>query len=243
MRYLAVALLFSAGTLAHAAEWSADVETGAVWAGYADVRVPNATGDTISFTDDLDAEVAPFGRLRLGMHPGGAHHLYIELAPLTVRARGSLSSAVDFAGTTFPADTELSASYQFNTYRLLYRYGIRNDDEVRSAWGAALLVRDARLRITGGGLTGVDDDLGLVPLLGYEYARRLNDAWWFVFDINAAAASQGRAEDLFLGVKRTASERFEVNLGYRLIEGGADVDQVYTFTALNHVVVGATIRF
>jgi hypothetical protein len=243
MRFIPPLLFLCVATTSAAAQWSVDLETGAVWAGYAEVRVPNDTGDMISYTEDLDAAPSAFVRARLGMHPGGKHHFYIELAPLSVTSTGALDSAVDFAGTAFPAGTDVDALFRFDTYRLLYRYRFAEDERVRSAWGVTLLLRDAELRITGGGLKGVSTNVGVVPLVGFEYARRMADPWWFVFDVNAAAGPQGRAEDLFLGVKYESSDRFALNAGYRLIEGGAEVDEVFAFAGLNHVSVGATLRF
>jgi hypothetical protein len=33
------------------------------------------------------------------------------------------------------------------------------------------------------------------------------------------------------------------HVGYRLLEGGADVTEVYTFTLVNYLAIGATVRF
>jgi hypothetical protein len=56
-------------------------------------------------------------------------------------------------------------------------------------------------------------------------------------------APQGRAEDVFVGARYRASDGLALSAGYRLIEGGADVDEVYTFAAFHHLALGATWRF
>jgi hypothetical protein len=235
--------VFLAAAVASATEWSVELETGGLWAGYCDVRIPGTTGTDISFTDDLDAEAAMYLRAKFEMLVAEKHQFSVELAPLSVNSSGSLDSDVDFAGVTFPAGSDVTALFKFNTYRMLYRYRFRDGDSVRAALGATLLVRDAMVRMESGALQDKDTDLGLVPLLGVEYARRMGDRWWLVFDLNAAAAPQGRAEDLLIGASYEHSDLLALNLGYRLIEGGADIDQVYTFAALHHAAVGLTLRF
>jgi len=242
-RTIALLCAALAGNAASAAQWSIDIETGAAGSGYCDVRVPGTTGDDISFTDDLSAETTAYFRARLGMLLGEKHQFYIELAPLTIESSGTLDAAADFDGITFAAGDPLDASFRFDTYRMLYRYLYRNREDERAGFGVSLLLRDAELIVESATQQGTDDNIGLVPLFGFEYARRVGEKWWFVFDINAAAASQGRAEDLFVGAKYAHSDAFEFNAGYRLIEGGADVDQVYAFAAINHLALGATVRF
>ena len=39
------------------------------------------------------------------------------------------------------------------------------------------------------------------------------------------------------------SPKVAVKAGYRLLEGGADVDEVYTFTAVHYASIGAIVRF
>ena len=53
----------------------------------------------------------------------------------------------------------------------------------------------------------------------------------------------GRAEDVSLKVSREISPRWSVAGGYRMVEGGADVDEVYNFAWLHFGVVSATWRF
>jgi hypothetical protein len=52
------------------------------------------------------------------------------------------------------------------------------------------------------------------------------------------AGGPGRAFDLFLGGKFPVLENFHIKGGYRFLEGGADVSEVYNFTVVNFVVLG-----
>jgi hypothetical protein len=46
-----------------------------------------------------------------------------------------------------------------------------------------------------------------------------------------------------LKLARDLSKRWTVTGGYRLVEGGADVDQVYNFAWFNYAVVSGIYRF
>jgi hypothetical protein len=82
-----------------------------------------------------------------------------------------------------------------------------------------------------------------VPLINFNLEARLIDAWWLMVEGDALAAPQGRAEDVFAGVRYDVDERGSVRLGHRLLEGGADNDEVYNFAWINYLVGSIAIRF
>ena len=55
------------------------------------------------------------------------------------------------------------------------------------------------------------------------------------------AASPGRAIDFALKVHYDLNDRWNVAVGYRTLEGGADNDKVYTFAWLHYAV--ASVRY
>ena len=56
-------------------------------------------------------------------------------------------------------------------------------------------------------------------------------------------APQGRAFDVSARLGYVLAERWEVGIGYRTIEGGADVEQVYNFAWLHSAVASLRLRF
>lgn len=63
-----------------------------------------------------------------------------------------------------------------------------------------------------------------------------------LLEADALAAPQGRAEDVLLAVQYQVVERVGVRVGYRLLEGGADNDEVFNFALINYILVGTTIE-
>src|SRR4030043_1470090 len=99
-----------------------DIETGAVFSGYNDVRIPGKGGTLFSLSEELEADPSVFYRIRVFYDFNPRHHLGVLFAPLTIHPEGQLNRDVVFEGETFPAGTPLEATYKFNSYRLIYRY-------------------------------------------------------------------------------------------------------------------------
>jgi hypothetical protein len=218
-----------------------DLEGGVVFYGYNDVRVPNATGTLFSLTEDLTADAEFYYRLRLSMSLGTRHTLSILYAPLTVEAKGRIGEDVFFENQTFPANTPLEGLYTFNSYRLTYRYDLILQPRVALGVGITAKIRDAGIKLTGGGLESSSTDFGFVPLLNFRFLWRFTRSLGFLVEGDAAAAKQGRAEDVLAALLIPVSERWTLKAGYRILEGGADVDQVYNFALLKYVVVGVIL--
>jgi hypothetical protein len=60
---------------------------------------------------------------------------------------------------------------------------------------------------------------------------------------DALAAPQGRAEDILAAFYAEAAEGIRLRLGYRILEGGADNDEVYNFTLVHYLSAGLTLTF
>ncbi|MEO0091323.1 MAG: hypothetical protein ABIK61_01230 [candidate division WOR-3 bacterium] len=99
-----------------------DVETGVVFSGYNDVKIPKSTGTRISLSQQLTINPSEFFRARFNFTINNKHTLSAFIAPLKLKASGSVNFPVRFQDTLFPAGVPLNAVYRFNSYRLTYRY-------------------------------------------------------------------------------------------------------------------------
>ena len=59
---------------------------------------------------------------------------------------------------------------------------------------------------------------------------------------DALAAPQGRAEDVLVAATYRLSDHFKIKAGYRILEGGADNDEVYSFALFNYALAGFIIN-
>ena len=86
-------------------------------------------------------------------------------------------------------------------------------------------------------------NVGVVPLLSAHVTWSFAPPFGVVLDADALVAPQGRAEDVLVALRMKVTEALRVHVGYRVIEGGADNDEVYNFNLLHFVAVGAGLAF
>jgi hypothetical protein len=225
--------------------WFFDTEGAYVWPGYIDVRIPNETGTLFSLTDDLPAESKCVYRLRLGYQFHPRHSLTLLFAPLGLKAQGSLDKDISFNEDFFPANTDLQAFYKFNSYRLTYRFDIINSKKWKVGLGLTAKIRDAEVRLEDGEKRSSKTDVGFVPLLNFRVEWLFSGKMSFLLEGDALASpgGQGRAEDVLLALFYRLNDSIILKLGYRILEGGADVESVYNFSLLNYLIGGVVFRF
>jgi len=124
-------------------EFEIDLESGALFTDYNDVRIPGDEGTLFSLKDDLNTDTKLFFRTRLNYHFNAKHHVSVLYAPLNVEATGTLTEAVEFQDETFAANEKLTSTFKFNSYRLTYRYNFVRKDNLTFGMGFTAKIRDA----------------------------------------------------------------------------------------------------
>jgi hypothetical protein len=225
------------------AQFDLDVETGEVFSGYNDVRIPGNGGTLFSLSEELEAEPGIFFRLRVFYNFNERHHLSALYAPLSINSTGQLDRDLIFEDEIFPANTPLEATYKFNSYRLIYRYDFLRKDNIEIGVGFTAKIRDAKIVIKGDGLESEKTNIGFVPLIHFRFLWKFSHSIAFLLDGDALAAPQGRAEDVIAALIFKASDQIDLKAGYRIVEGGADNDEVYNFALINYAAIGAIFHF
>ncbi len=225
------------------AQWFLDFENGLVMSGYNDVQIPGDTGTRFSLTEDLKTDASYFFRARFGYRWKSGHNISVFAAPLTLKAEGEVDKELVFFEETFPPNTPLNATYTFNSYRLTYRYDFVRKPKWEVGIGFTAKIRDAVVQVDGGGKSSKKTNVGFVPLLNFRILWQFHKEWGLLLEGDAAAAAQGRAEDVLLALQYSLSEKVRLRAGYRIIEGGADVEEVYNFSLIHFFSAGLTISF
>lgn len=221
-----------------------DVESGLVFQGYNRVQVPNPDGTRFDLNRDfnLQGPVIPL-RIRVNYTIGERHNIAALWAPFSANYDGAVDFDIDFEGSRFPAGTALSNTYVFNSYRLTYRYDIVKSTNWTVGIGFTGKIRDAKIELEStDGTVSRTTDLGFVPLL-HLYTAYTGGKVMPYFEADGLAGGPGRAFDVFAGASVPLSPWMSVKAGYRLLEGGADIEQVYNFTILHYAVVGLQFRW
>jgi hypothetical protein len=234
-------VLLSLGYPKVSSRWDLDLETGLVFSGYNDVLIPKSTGTLISLSEELKTDPAMFFRAKLTYSISDKHKLSIFAAPLRLKGSGRIKRLVNFEDTVFPADTPLKSMYRFDSYRLTYRYDFYGSDKIQAGIGLTAKIRDAAISLEGAGKKVEKTNTGFVPLINFRLQWIFADKLGLLLDGDALAAPQGRAEDVLLAIHYKPANNLGLKLGYRILEGGADVEEVYNFTLINYIVVGAIL--
>lgn len=224
-----------------------ELEAGPIWQSYNDVEIPNdGTATRFSLYDLAGRGPWAEGRLYLTWNPGERHGIRLLLAPFSLSKTGVPEEQVRFAGAVFEGGIPTEARYVFNSYRLSYRYRLWDGDRTTAWVGFTAKIRDAVIALAqegaGGRVQGRKDDLGFVPLLHVAGEWRFAPEWRLGMDADALAGGPGRAVDVALTVGYDLNDRWRIRSGYRAVEGGADVTEVYTFAWLHSGVLSMEWR-
>ncbi|MDZ7778861.1 MAG: hypothetical protein U5R14_02850 [Gemmatimonadota bacterium] len=223
--------------------WRLELEGGPVWQSYNNVEIPNdGTATRFSLRDLAGAGPWASGRLYLTWKVSKRHALRALVAPLTIRATGTPGTTIDFAGASYAAGLPTEATYTFDSYRLTYRYLVHAGDRTTAWVGFTAKIRDAVTALDQGSTSSRKANVGFVPLLHLAGEWRPAPRWTASLDVDALAGGPGRAEDAALELGYDVSERWTLQGGYRMVEGGADVDEVYAFAWLHYAIVSVVWR-
>ncbi|MGD9140729.1 MAG: hypothetical protein PVJ42_04235 [bacterium] len=224
--------------------FEAELEAGPVWQTRNDAQIPNtAEGTRFSLVDVIGKGPWPSARLYLTWNINPKHGLMALLAPLSVTETGVLGSPVDFAGATFEPDVPTEATYKFNSWRITYRYRFYSNERWDLRVGFTAKIRDAKIELAQEDRSARKTDLGFVPLLHFAADYTFARSWHVKLDFDALAGGPGRAEDASLKIGYGPGEGWLIYAGYRTVEGGADVEEVYNFAWLHYAVISVKYRF
>lgn len=220
-----------------------ELEGGALWQTRNDVRIPNETGTEFSLVNAAGKGPNGVFRVEAAFDVSDRHGFRVVYAPLRAGETGLLDAPVLFAGESFDAGAATDTVYKFSSYRFTYRYLFYNGSTWRWKIGFTGFIRDARIALRQGNTYAEDTDVGFVPLAHLSGEARLSDRWRFLLDFEGLGAPQGRAFDIAAKFACSLTDHWELAVGYRTIEGGADVERVYNFAWLHFAVGSIRLRF
>jgi len=223
------------------AEYVINLQGAAVFTEKNDIRIPGDSGTKFSLSDDLSADTAYTGRLEAGYIHNAKDYFGIVIAPLSVDSHGRVDRDISFAGTTFPAGTDLNATFRFDSYRITWRRKLVAREDLDVWLGVSGNIRDAAITVEGGGQRAEKTNTGFVPLINFLVDWRFAKPWSLRVAGDALVGPQGRAEDVLFGVLYDLNATTKVFAGYRILEGGADNAEVYTFSLFQYAVGGMEV--
>jgi len=224
--------------------FTTQLEFGPVLQGRNDVQIPNNnSGTRFSLVDLVGNGPYPSVRFYFTWRINERHSLRLLLAPLSYTETGSFSNPVSFASQNYLPGQSVEATYKFNSWRLTYSYKFHQGQHWFWWIGFTAKIRDAKIKLEQNDVTSQKTDLGFVPLLHIRGEYHFDDKWWMLFDLDALAGGPGRAEDGTVQLGYHFNNQWSASIGYRTVEGGADVEEVYNFAWFHYFVISTNFTF
>ncbi len=132
---------------------------------------------------------------------------------------------------------------KFNSYRFIYNRRIIIKDNFKFGLGLSAKIRDAGVSLKNKELFSENFSIGFVPLVNLLANYDLSQKMGIDFFGEGIIASKGRAIDISLSGRYILTKNLEGNIGYRLLEGGADGTNRYNFIQLHFIFASLNYSF
>ena len=219
-----------------------NLESGVFFTNINDIRNGN-NGTLISLKNDFKTPVSPFLRLRIGYLSNGKNHFSLLYAPLKIVETGTLVKDILVDGKNFKANIPIEVVYKFNSYRFTYNRIIISKDNFKFGLGLSAKIRDAGVSFKNSELLSENFSIGFAPLMNllanWDISKKMGVDFFGEF----IATSKGRAIDLSLSGRYSFTKNLQGNIGYRLLEGGANGTYRYNFIQLHFIFVSLNYSF
>ena len=219
-----------------------NLESGVFFTNINDIRNGN-NGTLISLKNDFKTPVSPFLRLRFGYLSNGKNHFSLLYAPLKIVETGTLEKDILVDGKNFKANIPIEVVYKFNSYRFTYNRIIISKDNFKFGLGLSAKIRDAGVSFKNRELLSENFSIGFAPLMNllanWDISKKMGVDFFGEF----IATSKGRAIDLSLSERYSFTKNLQGNIGYRLLEGGANGTYLYNFIQLHFIFVSLNYSF
>jgi hypothetical protein len=234
-------LLLGSFSKAAMASTSVNLEFGQASSAYNKVKIDGESGTLFNLSPALDSTF--YHRLSLVKKFKSGQGIRLLYAPLKFHGSKSFSQDINFNGVSFPSNQKTQIEYQFNSYRGTYFSEIVSKKNFILRIGGTLKIRDALIELKQGDRKKFKKNTGVVPLLYLYSEYKIGRDFLLAFDFDGLAAPQGRAFDIALMAGYRLSPSATLQLGHRILEGGADNEKVYNFSQINYYFTALQFSF
>jgi hypothetical protein len=229
-----ILFIFLNANLSTNAQSFVNIESGALFTNINDIR-NGINGTLFSLRNDFQTPVSPYFRLRAGFLSEGKNHFSFLFAPLKIVETGTVERDILFDGKNFKANTPMKVVYKFNSYRFTYNRRIISKNNFNFGLGLSAKIRDAGFSLKNREFSSGNFGIGFVPLINLLANWNISEKMVVDFLGEGLAASKGRAIDISLSGRYSIVKNLQGNIGYRLLEGGANGTIRYNFIQLHFV--------
>jgi hypothetical protein len=192
------------------------------------------TGDTLDLKSDLgfDEESYPALEAFAGL---GDHHLSLSYYRADYSGKNTLTTTVNFGGTTFDANVPLDSSLEYDVYDLVYRYDLLDLENIAAGFSIGFVAKvkyfDGNASVDGdvGGVTESEsvDFTVPIPMVGLNlHVGILADILELRVLATGVSYGDGTVMDGMADISYTPFPLIDIHGGYRIFTMDVDTDDV-----------------
>ena len=170
------------------------------------------------------------------------HSLRFLYAPLTGKYEINPRESINFDNEIFIAGKKTAVAYRFNSYRVGYIYNFISEADYKLRIGATGKIREAYIELENESKSQKYAKVGFVPLFYFGAIYPLSDQVVLNFNADCLAAPQGRAIDTMVEAGYILNDQFDLAIGGRVVEGGADNEKVKNFALFHFYFLSLTYK-
>ena len=213
------------------------------------VKSPNDSSGTafnlVSFSERNDPTTTATVQFDARLDKKSELRFLIE--PFEARDIGQFSSPVNFAGTTFAANTDTYSRYRLTDIRLQYQYNLLPESKWDFKIGAALSAQRTVVELA----TTEDppansakvDDWTLLPLLHVEAAYNIDTNMALIAEGNWISTSNDEHLDASLMFNYMFDRHWDAGIGYAEYQRETDTSELFNRAEYNIVVLNVGYTF
>lgn len=200
--------------------------------------IPNTSEDRVSLP--VDDTVTSYRLMGLFDLENG-NQIYFLVAPLASKYNFRAEKNFEFDREIFTQGIDTEVDYKFNSYRLGYLWNW-NFKLLRVWAGFVGKIRDAKIKVSQASTSKSFDNVGFVPLASFGFEYNMRNYLSFYSHTDALTSRQGSAYDSQLEI-RFNMKQTAFSIGKRILGGGADNDNVYSFAQFDTYYAGINYKF
>jgi hypothetical protein len=220
---------------------SFNLELGSAQNSYNQVKIDGENGTMFNLRPALNS--SDYYRISFIQKFKSSNGIRFLYAPLKFSGEKNFNKDIYFNGELFPSNQKTEAQFQFNSYRATYFREIISQKNFLLRVGGTIKVRDAFIELKQSDRTKARKSIGIVPLF-YAYSKyKFENNFLLTLDFDGLVAPQGRALDVGLMFGYYFNPTLQIDVGYRMLEGGADNEKVYNFSQINYLFTAVQLNF
>jgi len=159
-------------------------------------------------------------------------------SPFESQDNGQFSETVDFAGETFPAETDIQSAWRLHDMRARASFHWRRGEKFNLGIGAGVIGQHHYIRLTAPDVESRVDDLVILPYAHVRASYTLFKRWSLVADVDWMEFQSDKMLNGAAGVLWQVDPRWQILAGYQFYDRDIQTDTLANRVSYDMLILG-----